>query len=198
MRDNSAFKNALLSVYDKTGLVDFACRLVGLGYTIYASGGTYKKLQEFGVPAIDIATLVGEPILNHRVVTLSREIMAGLLATRSDKDLEELKKINAFYIDLVCVDLYPLEAEIAREGATLESVTELTDVGGPTMLHAAAKGRRIVVSSPAARKRVLVWLENGMPAEEAFRLQLAGEAERVAARHIGASADYLQTENYKA
>lgn len=198
MSDNSVFKNALLSVSDKAGIVDFASRLVGLGYTIYASGGTHKKLQEFGVPSIDIATLVGEPILNHRVVTLSREIMAGLLATRSDEDLEELKKINAPYFDLVCVDLYPLEAEIAREGATLESVTEMTDIGGPTMLRAAAKGRRIVISRATTRARVLVWLKNGMCAEEAFRLQLAGETERMVARYVCASADYLQTENYTA
>lgn len=191
-------KNALLSVYDKEGIVEFASKLVDLGYTVYASGGTHKKLKESGVPSTDIALLVGEPILGHRVVTLSREVMAGLLATRSEEDLAELDRLRIPFLDVVCVDLYPLEAEIAREGATLDSVTELTDIGGPTMLRAAAKGRRIVVSSTATRKRVILWLENGMRAEEAFRLQLAGEAERVAARYVGISADYLQRENFTA
>jgi len=185
--------SALISVYNKTGIVEFAQELIGLGYTIYASGGTHRELEKSGVSSIDIARLVGEPILGHRVVTLSREIMAGLLATGSPEDLEELRDINAPYIDLACVDLYPLEDEIKREDSTLESVTEKTDIGGPTMLRAAAKGRRIVISDAWSRKRVLSWLKNGMPAENAFRLQLAAAAERVVANYTRASADYLQS-----
>jgi len=126
-------KNALLSVYDKTGIDEFAKALVGLGFTIYASGGTFKHLTEKGVPALPVSDLVGgEAILGHRVVTLSREVHAGLLATNTKEDIAELARLNIPQIDLVRVDMYPLEAEIAKPGSTRESVIEQTDIGGPT------------------------------------------------------------------
>src|SRR6266576_3874409 len=102
-------RNALLSVYHKDGIVDFARNLVNLGWNIYASGGTAAALTKAGVPVIDVASLVGGgPILGHRVVTLSRELHAGLLSQDNKEDLAELKHLGVPVIDLVCVDLYPL------------------------------------------------------------------------------------------
>ncbi|RJQ29593.1 bifunctional phosphoribosylaminoimidazolecarboxamide formyltransferase/IMP cyclohydrolase PurH, partial [Candidatus Parcubacteria bacterium] len=110
---------ALLSVYDKAGTANFARELVGLGWEILASSGTAKALADAGVPVRDVATLVGGgEILGHRVVTLSREIHAGLLARDTTEDREELKKLGIPWIDLVCVDLYPLQDEIRSPKAT--------------------------------------------------------------------------------
>ncbi len=140
---------ALLSVYDKSGVTDFARELQVLGFDILASGGTARHLKESGVEVRDVADFIGDPILGHRVVTLSREIHAALLATDSAEDWVELAVLGIPRIDLVYVNLYPLQEEIRREGSTLESVIEKTDIGGPTMLRSAAKGRRLAVCRPS-------------------------------------------------
>ena len=152
-------KTALLSVYHKKGIVDFARALTERGWDLMASGGTAKELIAAGLSVRDVGSIVGEPILGHRVVTLSREIHAGLLARELPEDEEELKKLGLPRIDLVCVDLYPLQEAISKEGNTRLSVIDMTDVGGPTMLHSAAKGERLVVSDPADRMRVIEWLD---------------------------------------
>lgn len=185
-------RHALLSVYDKTGITDFAAELVKLGFTIWSSGGTAKTLSEAGVPVTDVADMVGgQAILGHRVVTLARELHAGLMARDIPEDHAELKRIKAPFIDLVCVDLYPLEAEIAKPGATLHDVTEKTDVGGPTMIRSAAKGRRIVISNFRQRQKVLEWLKAGEPDAAAYREHLAAAAESTIANYTLASARYI-------
>ncbi|QQS69874.1 hypothetical protein IPP75_01925 [Candidatus Saccharibacteria bacterium] len=184
--------NALLSVYDKTGIAEFAKGLHELGWNIISSGGTAKVVAEAGVPVTDVAELVGgEAILGHRVVTLSREVHSGLLAD-ADKpeDLTELKERGIPLIDLVAVDMYPLEKEIASGNATLASVIEKTDIGGPTMLRAGAKARRIVLSRASQRSEVLQWLTDGKPDEKAFRDKLCAVAEYECARYILISAKY--------
>ena len=182
---------ALLSVYDKNGIEDFARALANDGWRIYASGGTARALAAAGITTVDVADLVGGgAILGHRVVTLSREIHAGLLARPVAEDLAELDALGVPFIDLVCVDLYPLADEIERPGATPESVIEKTDIGGPTMLRSAAKGRRIVVSLPGQRAEVLAWLAQGEPDAAAFRDALAARAEAVIADYCLASARY--------
>ncbi len=128
-------KTALLSVYHKDGIVEFAQALVARGWEILASGGTAKALLAGGVPVRDVAEIVGGPILEHRVVTLSREVHAGLLARDTPEDIAELERLGLFRINLVCVDLYPLHEAIAKPDATRASMIEMTDVGGPTMLH---------------------------------------------------------------
>lgn len=180
---------ALLSVYDKTGIADFARGLADLGWQIYASGGTAKAVEEAGVEVTDVSGLVGgKAILGHRVVTLSREISAGLLADKaSDEDMAELKSLGLPVIDLVCVDMYPLEEAIAAK----ENVIEKTDIGGPTMLRAAAKGRRIVLSHVSQRAAVLDWLKAGRPDEGEFLEDLAARAEYEVARYVAVSAGYL-------
>ena len=184
---------ALLSVYDKTGIEAFAEGLVSLGWKVYASGGTAKAVADAGIDVTDIAELVGgKAILGHRVVTLSREIAAGLLADKtSEADLAELQELNIPLIDLVCVDMYPIEEAIAKPGSTKSDVITQTDIGGPTMLRSAAKGHRIVVSAANQRDQVMEWLKAGKPDEVEFLDKLAAHAEYEAARYITASALYL-------
>ena len=186
-------KNALLSVFDKTGIVEFARDLHKLGWTIYASGGTAKIIDEANIAVKDAASLVGgSAILGHKVVTLSREIHAGLLADLDDEsEMKELAELNIPPIHLVAVDMYPLENELQNPDATPVSIREKTDIGGPTMLRAAAKGRRIVLSRQEQRQAVVDWLKNDMPEEETVREELAAAAEYESARYIGISAQYL-------
>lgn len=182
---------ALLSVYDKRGIVEFAQQLANLGWDIIASGGTAKALVDAGIKVRDVATLVGGgPILGHRVVTLSREVHAGLLAKDTKEDQEELDKLGIPRINLACVDLYPLQAEIASPNSSAESVIEKTDIGGPTMLRSAAKGQRIVICDPVDRQAVIRWLKAGQPLKEDFVRALVAKAEAVVADYCLASARY--------
>lgn len=182
-------KTALLSVFYKDGIVDFARALVELGWSILASGGTAKALQEGGIEVRDIAEIVGKPILGHRVVTLSREVHAMLLAQDTPEDNAELAEMGLSRIDLVCVDLYPLEDAIAKEGATRGSIIEMTDVGGPTMLHSAAKGERIVICDPVDRFEVIAQLQAGDQFQVGetispkFKDYLAAKADATVARY---------------
>ncbi len=184
-------KVALLSVYHKTGIVEFAESLVALGWSILASGGTAKTLSEAGIPVQDVASLVGgRAILGHRVVTLSREVHAGLLARPTEEDTIEMEQLGIPYIDLVCVDLYPLHDEIKKPGSTTESVIEKTDIGGPTMLRSAAKGRRIVICDPADRQFVIGWLQKGQPDKDEVITMLCAKAEYIVSEYCLASARY--------
>jgi len=183
-------KTALLSVFHKDGIADFARELVALNYRIIASGGTKRALEEAGIAAEDTAAFVGgQAILGHRVVTISREIAAGLLATESDR--AELTQLGIQWIDLVCVDLYPLQEAIAKPEADLELVIESTDIGGPLLLRAAAKGRRVVVCETADRARVIAWLKASEPEREQFIRGLAAKAEGVVAGYALLSARFL-------
>lgn len=184
--------NALISVFDKSGIEEFARGLTDLGWTIYASGGTKKQLEAAGIEAKDAADLTGGgAILGHRVVTLSREISAGLLADFNEPaDIQELKKLNIPIIDLLCVDMYPLEAAIAKPGSTRADVIKDTDIGGPTLIRAAAKGSRIVLTCADQRQATLEWLQAGKPDEEAYRQQLAATAVYEIARYTAMEAAY--------
>jgi phosphoribosylaminoimidazolecarboxamide formyltransferase / IMP cyclohydrolase len=191
-------KVAFISVFNKDGIDRFAKGLADLGWEIMASGGTAKYLKENGISCTDLASLVGEPILGHRVVTLSREFYAMLLSRPDNsEDMEELKKLKLPLISLVCCDMYPLTDEIAKKDSTLESVIEKTDIGGPTMLRAAAKGGRIVICDKNDREKVLDWLKNNEPDGKSFKRMLAGKAEYVVAKYCMASAEYLSKGIYK-
>lgn len=184
-------RTALLSVYTKEGIVEFAEKLHGLGFNLIASGGTCIVLRNAGLSVTDVADVVGGgPILGHRVVTLSREIHAGLLAKDNEEDRAELKALDIPFIDLVCVDLYPLQEEIKKPEATTESVLEKTDIGGPTMLSSGAKGRRIVICDPNDRVKVLDWLKKGCPNKEKFINNLAVKADLTVAKYRALSAAY--------
>lgn len=184
-------KVALLSVFNKEGIVEFAKDLISLGWKIVSSGGTAKKISEAGLPVQDVAEFVGGgAILGHKVVTLSREIGAALLANDSPEETAELERIKIPRIELVRVDMYPLKDEIARPGATRESVIEKTDIGGPTMLREAAKGRRIVICDSADQQKTIDWLKDGEPDKDIFITELVAKAEALVADYVLASAKY--------
>lgn len=185
-------QNALISVYDKTGIEAFAEGLVDLEWNLYSSTGTYKRIDEAHIPVRDTSELVGGgAILGHRVVTLSREISAGLLADKSSPDdMEEMQRLGIPLIDLVCVDPYPLEIAIAEPYATDASVIKDTDIGGPTLLREGAKGGRIVLSVAEQRQLVLDWLRAGRPSEEEFIRELANRAVYEVARYGMIEAKY--------
>ncbi len=189
---SEAAGNALISVYDKSGIVEFAGGLHELDWQIYASGGTFRTIAEAGVPATDVAELVGGgAILGHKVVTLSREIAAGLLADVNDEqEMEEMRRLGHPVIHLVCQDSYPLEEEIAKPDSTPDSVLAQSDIGGPNMLREAAKGRRIVLSVPEQREQVLDWLRAGKPDEAEFVRSLAARAVYEVARYTSMEAAY--------
>lgn len=188
---------ALVSVSEKSGVETFARDLILLGWDIVASEGTARYLFSRGVVVRDIASFAGgSPILGHKVVTLSREIHAGLLASDTAEEQAELKRLGLPRIDLVCVDLYPLEREIAKKESGKESVRSATDVGGIALLHAAAKGRRIVIAHAADREVVVQWLREGKPCEEEFLTELAARAEAIVAQYVLASARYQSGGRY--
>ena len=184
-------KTALISVYNKAGITNFAQELINLGWNIIASGGTAKTLEQANIKVTDAADFVGgEAILGHRVVTLSREIHAALLSQDTPEDNAELKKLNIPKIDLVCVDLYPLEDEINNPSATCETVIDKTDIGGPTLIRSAAKGERIVVCDAADRGATIEWLKNGEKNKDKFISQMRAKAEGTVAKYCLESAKY--------
>jgi len=189
---------ALISVYHKKGIYQFAKELESLGWQIIASGGTAKHLKEKGIKVKDIADLVGGgAILGHRVVTLSRKTHAGLLARDIDEDIKELEKLGFPKIDLVCVDLYPLKEEIDNPKSDTDSIIEKTDVGGPTLLHSASKGQRIVVSDPEDRVKVIKWIRAGQPQKKEVIKSLIAKAEKVVSDYTLLSANYHSDDKIK-
>lgn len=174
---------ALISVYNKTGIVDFAQELYNLGWWFVSSGGTARELRGNNLPVVGVSGLSGFPeILDGRVKTLVPQVHAGLLAEEKEQHLWELKRLGCLWIDLLCVDFYPLEEETKRPGATLDSVLEKTDIGGPTMARSAAKGGRIVIVSPEDRKSFLILnLKKHKGAEDAYyKLDLIQEVANAA------------------
>lgn len=150
---------ALISVSDKTGIVEFAKELEKCGVEIISTGGTYKKLKEEGVKAIEISELTGFPeCLDGRVKTLHPSVHAGILAMRSNEShMKQLKDLGIDTIDFVVVNLYPFKQTILKEGVTREEAVENIDIGGPTMLRSAAKNYQdvAVITDPSDYEKVL-------------------------------------------
>jgi len=166
---------AILSVHNKTGLVDFAKGLVSLGWTLLSSGGTAKLLRENGLPVTEVADYTKSPeILGGRVKTLHPALHGGLLARPTAADHKQLLDLGWDYIDLVAVNLYPFEQTIAKPNVNYAEVIENIDIGGVTLIRAAAKNheRVTLVCNPADYPEVLKSLRlGGIPAE--MRKQLA-------------------------
>jgi len=143
---------ALFSLSDKTGLITFTRELDALGWDFLASGGTARALREADLPVTDIAEYTGSPeILGGRVKTLHPAVHGGILARTTDEDAAELDKINARYIDLVACNLYPFEQTVGKRHVTLAEVIENIDIGGVTLIRAAAKNHtRVTVVTDAA------------------------------------------------
>ena len=158
-------KRALVSVSDKTGIVEFCQRLIACGFEIISTGGTAKALTEAGLPVIGISELTNFPeCLDGRVKTLHPVVHAGLLAMRNNPEhMAQLNTLGINTIDVVAVNLYPFKATISKPGVAFADAIENIDIGGPTMLRAAAKNYQdvAVVVDPKDYERVLSELEAG-------------------------------------
>jgi phosphoribosylaminoimidazolecarboxamide formyltransferase/IMP cyclohydrolase len=151
-------KRAILSVSDKTGIVDFARGLVDLRFELLSTGGTARSLREAGVPVTDVSQVTGFPeCLEGRVKTLHPAVLAGVLAKDTPEHQKTLQELGIGQVDLVAVNLYPFQATVAKAGVTEEEAIENIDIGGPTMIRAAAKNadRVTVVVDPSDYGAVL-------------------------------------------
>ncbi|MBI3627902.1 MAG: hypothetical protein HY220_04155 [Candidatus Sungbacteria bacterium] len=155
----SRLYNALISSFDKTSeLGRFAKRLEEMGWNIYATPGTHQFFKSYHVPSVDVGALfLGEfPTFGGQVVTLTKEIHAGILAEANNPEhMADLARLDLPFFDLVSVGLKPLDDVMNRNGVTEDEVIDMTDIGGPTMLRSAAKRRRIAVSHPNQYDRAI-------------------------------------------
>jgi phosphoribosylaminoimidazolecarboxamide formyltransferase/IMP cyclohydrolase len=186
---------AIVSVSDKTGVTDFAKGLSQLGFEVFSTGGTKKALAEAKVPVKSVSEITGFPeILDGRVKTLHPMVHGGILANRKIKaHMEELAKHNIGEINLVAVNLYPFVQTVAKKGVSLDEALENIDIGGPTMIRAAAKNfpSVIVVVNPADYPLVLEKLKKGdLPLAE--RKRLAQKAFQHVAIYDTAISQYLR------
>ena len=189
---------ALVSVSDKSGLVDFVRGLVALGWEIIATGGTQKLLEREGVKTIGISEVTGFPeILDGRVKTLHPKVHGGILARRElPAHMETLSENGIETIDLVCVNLYPFRQTIAKEGVTLEEAIENIDIGGPSMVRSAAKNWRdvTIVCDPADYGTVLAELREKGATTPETRLKLSAKAYTHTAEYDACIATYMRAQ----
>lgn len=187
-------KQALISVSDKAGVADFARELVALGYSILSTGGTAKLLAKEGIPCREVADYTGFPeMLDGRVKTLDPHIHAGILARRCvPEHMKALEEHHIGTIDIVCVNLYPFEQTIARPDCTFELAIENIDIGGPTMIRAAAKNHEsvTVIVDPSDYDRVIAAIKAGGVTAE-MRLALAKKVFAHTAKYDAAITNYL-------
>ncbi len=188
---------ALISVSDKTGVVDFAHALAGLGFRLLSTGGTARLLAEHGLAVTEVAAHTGFPeMLDGRVKTLHPTIHAGLLARRdSAGHMAAIERHGIAPIDLLVVNLYPFEATVAKADCTLADAIENIDIGGPAMVRSAAKNWQgvAVVTDASQYDAVLADLRAHGTVQEALRFALAVAAfDRIAA-YDGAISDYLSS-----
>jgi len=186
---------AIVSVSDKTGVTDFARGLSQLGFDVFSTGGTKKALAEAGVPVKSVSEITGFPeILDGRVKTLHPAVHGGILARRNlPSHMAELAKNKIEIIDLVAVNLYPFVQTVAKDGVSLEQALENIDIGGPTMIRAAAKNfpSVIVLVDPADYPLVLEKLRGG-GLDLAERKRLAQKAFQHVAVYDTAISQYLR------
>ncbi len=186
-------KRALISVSDKTGVVEFAKGLSDAGVEILSTGGTARALREGGVPVVDVSEYTESPeIMDGRVKTLHPRVHGGILMRDTEDDRSALGGIGGKPIDLVCVNLYPFEQTVAR-GASHEETIENIDIGGPSMVRSAAKNqaRVVVVTEPSDYDEVLRTVRSGDGPGAALRARLAAKAFAQTAAYDGAIAEYL-------
>jgi phosphoribosylaminoimidazolecarboxamide formyltransferase/IMP cyclohydrolase len=171
---------AILSVHDKTDIIEFAKSLADLGWTLLASGGTAKLLRDNNINVTEVADYTKSPeILGGRVKTLHPAIHGGLLARPTDADHKQLLDLGWDYIDLVAVNLYPFEQTIAKPDVTYADAIENIDIGGVTLIRAAAKNheRVTLVCDPADYNSVLAEIRSsGITDKTRQRLAIKGFA----------------------
>ena len=189
-------KRALVSVSDKTGLVDFVKGLQTAGWEIIATGGTQKLLENSGVNTIGISDVTGFPeICDGRVKTLHPKVHGGLLARRDEPShLQALEENGISFIDLVCVNLYPFRETIAKEGVSMADAIENIDIGGPSMLRSAAKNYNdvTVVCDPADYDTILAEINATGNTTLETRLQLSAKAYTHTAQYDACIATYMR------
>ena len=192
----TSITQALLSVSDKTGIREFASALHQMGVKILSTGGTAKLLSESGIPVTEVGDYTGFPeMLDGRVKTLHPRVHGGILGRRDiPEHVETMKKADIPPIDLVVVNLYPFSQTVARENCSLEDAIENIDIGGPTMVRAAAKNYHhvAIVTDPADYGRVLAEMQaNAGAVSDATRFDLAKKAFSHTAAYDSAISNYL-------
>ena len=194
----AAVQRALVSTYDKEGIVPFCSALRDLGIEIVSSGGTARMLTDAGLPVVRVSDVTGVPeMLGGRVKTLHPRIHGGILAIRSDgSHVADLERHGIAPIDLVVVSLYPFEAAAARPGSTLADAIEMIDVGGPAMVRAAAKNFADVgvVVDRADYDEVLTELRRDRTLSDGLRRRLAAKAFQTTSGYDAAIARHLSTD----
>ena len=186
-------RRALLSVSDKTGLVELARRLANAGVQLLSTGGTAKALREAGIAVQDVSELTGFPeIMDGRVKTLHPKVHGGLLGRRGSDDAV-MAELGIAPIDLLVLNLYPFEATVAQPDCTLEQAIENIDIGGPAMLRSAAKNWNDVgvLTNPNQYDAAIAEIEQHGGLSRATRFRLAVAAFNDVANYDGAISDYL-------
>ena len=187
---------ALISVFNKEGIIDFARELSHLGTRIISTGGTAAVLQEEGIDIIEISKITGFPeMLDGRVKTLHPIIHAGILADREKKvHIDTLKKHNINTIDIVVCNLYPFEQTITKPRVSFEEAIENIDIGGPTLIRAAAKNYKnvLIVTNPEQYNEIIKKLKNGEGISEKEKKRLAVEAFSHTAQYDAIISQYFQ------
>lgn len=196
MSAETKVKRALVSVSDKAQIVEFAKALAEFGVEIISTGGTAKALSEGGLDVVAIDTVTGFPeMMNGRVKTLHPKIHGGLLALRDNPEhVKAMKDNDITGIDLVCVNLYPFEQTVAKEGCEFADAIENIDIGGPSMIRSAAKNQKFVtiVTNPSQYDRVIDEMKaNSGSVTAATRSELAREAFALTAAYDSAISAYL-------
>lgn len=185
---------AILSVHNKTGLIEFANALADLGWSLLASGGTAKLLRDNRIAVTEVADYTKSPeILGGRVKTLHPAVHGGLLARHTEEDHQQLIDLGWDYIDLVVVNLYPFEETTAKPDVTYAEAIENIDIGGVTLIRAAAKNheRVTLVCDPADYEIILAELHQGGISERT-RAKLAVKGFASTTQYDRAIHDYLQ------
>lgn len=191
-------ERAVVSVSDKTGVVEFVKALVEMGVEVLSTGGTAKTLTDNGIEVIDVSEFTGFPeMMDGRVKTLHPKIHGGLLGRRENvKDMKEMEMYGIKPVDMVVVNLYPFEATVAREGCSLEEALENIDIGGPAMIRSAAKNYRhasVVVDPNDYRDIISEMEENQGIVSLRTNFRLAKKVFRMTARYDKAISDYLES-----
>jgi len=189
-------KRALLSVSDKTGLIDFARALADAGVELLSTGGTAKAIREAGLPVIDVSDYTGFPeMLDGRVKTLHPKVHGGILGRRDlPEHVATMQEHGIGNIDLVCVNLYPFVATVSKPGCTLEDAIENIDIGGPAMVRSSAKNHAFVtiVTDPADYVKVIAEMQaNNGAVGDKTRFSLAIKAFEHTAAYDGAIANHF-------
>ncbi len=187
-------KYALISVFDKTNIIEFSKSLVDIGYNILATGKTAKLLSENKIPNTDISSFTGFPeIFEGRVKTLHPKVFGGILMRNEEKDLVQAEQNKINPIDIVCVNLYPFKQTIQKEDVSFEEVIENIDIGGPSLIRAAAKNFKYVsvLTSPEQYSDFIEKLKSNS-VNENYRLNLAYKAFSHTADYDTAISNYFE------